>query len=280
MINNTLDIQGHRGCRGLYPENSIPAFLHAIDLGVTTLECDAVISKDHKVILSHEPFMSHEICVTPAGDSIIPATEHSHNIYALNYEQIKDYDCGSAFVTRFPNQKKLPTHKPSLEDVVKHVNQALSENGLDFIYYNLEIKRKKEWDFTHHPDYQTFADIVIEQVNKLGIMPYTTIQCFDIETLQYIHKKYPRVKLVYLIENDYTPEANMDVLGFIPEVYSPYYKLVDTHLVDFCASKKMKLIPWTVNDAEDIKHMINLEVDGIISDYPDRLINIYRELKP
>ena len=233
-----MDIQGHRGCRGLLPENTIEAFSKAIDLGVNTLEFDAVISSDHKVIISHEPFMSHEICLTPSGEEILKEDASLHNIYKMTYEEIKSYDCGSKFHDRFPKQKKLKTHKPSLIDVV-----SCAESKDENILYNIEIKRKIEWDNIFHPDNKTFADLVVNEILNLNIESKTTVQCFDISTLKYIRGKYPKIKLVYLIENKETPKQNIEKLGFVPHVYSPEFKLVDTFLVDYCSQKKMKLIP-------------------------------------
>ena len=269
-----MDIQGHRGCRGLYPENTIPAFINAIDLGVDTLEMDAVVSKDGLTIISHEPFMSHEICRTPENLPITSNHEQNHNIYQLTYEEIKSYDCGSSFVDRFPQQKKLSVHKPSLLDMAYAVKTKLVEVGLPHINYNIEIKRKPQWDFSHHPPYTEFADIVINDIMSAGIMDTTTVQCFDIATLQYIHRKYPEVRLVYLVEEKGKPEANIGKLGFIPHIYSPLFKLVNKALVDYCVSQQLQLIPWTVNEEQDIRTMIDLGVAGIISDYPDRVIKM------
>ena len=272
-----MDVQGHRGCRGYYPENTIQGFLHAIDIGVHTLEMDAVVSKEGLTIISHEPFMSHEISMTPDGRYISGKDEEKHNIYKMSYDEIKTYDTGSRSHPRFLDQLKLSTHKPSLIDMAKAVKRKLVEKGLLSINYNIEIKRKPKWDITeHHPDLKTFADIVIRDIIQAGIMPTTTVQCFDVPTLQYIHETYPEVKTVYLVENENTPDQNLDLLGFMPTVYSPDFKLVDEALVLLCKHNRMKLIPWTVNELTDIEHMIALKVDGIISDYPNRVINLLK----
>ena len=101
----SLDIQGHRGCRGLYPENSIPAFKKALDLGVTTLELDVVISKDKKVVVSHEPFMNHHIVLDPRGNEIAANDERSYNLFEMTYDSIKQYDCGTKGHQDFPFQR-------------------------------------------------------------------------------------------------------------------------------------------------------------------------------
>ncbi|NNE27011.1 MAG: glycerophosphodiester phosphodiesterase [Saprospiraceae bacterium] len=269
-----LDIQGHRGCRGLYPENSIPAFLHAIELGVHTLEFDVVISKDKKVIVSHEPFMSHEICTTPDGSKIEINEESKHNLYQLSYDEIKSYDCGSLYFEKFPDQEKLKTYKPSLKDVVDAVNNKLNSVGISTINYNIEIKRKAKWDNTFHPEYHEFADLVIAEIEALGIMDKTTVQCFDVPTLQYIHETYPNVRLVYLIYNQNGIENNLELLGFNPAVYSPYHGLIKAGTAEYCKERQIQLIPWTVNEVEDMQKMIDRGVDGIITDYPDRLIEL------
>jgi len=268
-----IDIQGHRGCRGLYPENSIPAFIHALQLGVNTLELDVVISKDEKVIISHEPFMSHLICRLPDSTDITKNNEITHKIFELNYNQIKDYDCGSKYVEKFPLQIKLPTYKPSLSDMVKSM-EVISRHH----FYNIEIKRKPYHDGLFHPPYKRFADLVIKELNALEITNRTTVQCFDVETLQYIHLAYPDIKLVYLIENNNSFQENIDFLGFTPNVYSPYFKLVDKGLTTKCKAMKILLIPWTVNTLKDMKSIIEIGVDGIISDYPDLLIKTMNQL--
>ncbi len=272
-----MDVQGHRGCRGYFPENTIPGFLHAIEIGVDTLEMDAVVSKEGLTIISHEPFMSHEIAMNPNGQLITKEEEEKYNIFKMSYDEIKSYDIGSRSHPRFLDQINITTHKPSLIDMAAAVKRKLVEKGLTSISYNIEIKRKPKWDKSpHHPNLKTFADIVIRDIVQAGIMPTTTVQCFDVPTLQYIHEAYPEVKTVYLIENENTPEQNLDVLGFMPTIYSPDFKLVDATLVLLCKNNGMKLIPWTVNELTDIKKMIALKVDGIISDYPNRVINLLK----
>ena len=264
-----IDIQGHRGARGLYPENTIAGFIHAIKLGVNTLELDVVVSKDLKVIVSHEPYMNHEICKSPESADILKKNETNHNLFELTYEEIKAYDCGSKYYPRFKKQKKISCHKPSLKDMVGEVEKLSSNHS-----YNIEIKRRPEWDHIYHPEYRKFADLLITELEDLGITERTTVQCFDVATLQYLHSKYPHVKLVYLIANRNSFAENIENLGFTPFIYSPHYKLVDKKLVKECLTANVKLIPWTVNKKKKMRKLIKLGVDGIITDYPNKLIEL------
>lgn len=269
-----LDIQGHRGCRGLMPENSIPAFEHALKLGVNTLEMDAVITMDKQVIVSHEPFMSHEICLDTTGQEIREEDELSHNIYQMTYAQVQRYDCGSKFVKRFPDQEKMPVHKPLLKEVIQRAEAFQQAAGQDPVLYNIETKSRPDRDNTYHPEPKEFVDLLVAIFKETGIYDRTTLQSFDIRTLQYAHETYPDLQLVLLIENQKSLEENLEALGFVPQVYSPYFKFVDERMVQVCRQKGMKLIPWTVNSPSDIQQILQLGVDGIISDYPDRVLEI------
>lgn len=274
MVDN-LDIQGHRGCRGLMPENTVAGFIKAIDLGVNTLEMDVVVNSNGDVFVSHEPFFNHEIAITPDGTEITEETEKSHNMYPLSVEEIKAYDVGSKKHPRFPIQKKMESSKPLLKEVVAASERYSKQNGITPLLYNIEIKRKAEHDGVYHPEMKNFADVVCAEIRRCGIMDRTTVQCFDVPTLQYIHETYPNVKLVYLIENTNPFEENLKLLGFQPEVYSPYFQLVTEDLLSYSKKKGMKVIPWTVNEVVDIEKLIDDAVDGIISDYPDKVIEIW-----
>ena len=116
--------------------------------------------------------------------------------------------------------------------------------------------------------------MVCNEIKDLGIAERSTVQCFDIETLQYVHTAYPKFRLVLLIQNMNPFQNNIDDLGFSPWAYSPYYKLVSEDLIKYCKSKGIKVIPWTVNEEKDIILMLEKGVDGIISDYPDRVVEI------
>jgi glycerophosphoryl diester phosphodiesterase len=271
----TIDFQGHRGCRGLMPENTIPAFKKALDLGVETLEMDVVITHDKKVILSHEPWFSHEIALKPDGGEISLDEETSHRIYAMNYDETKAYDVGLKPHPRFPEQKKISINKPLLTDVIKQSEYYAVQLGRSAPFYNIETKCRPEGDSIFHPAPEEFVDLLVGVIQESGIEDRVIVQSFDIRTLQTAKSKYPDIKLALLIENSKSPQENIETLGFTPDIYSPDYALVDDELISFSKEKGMKVIPWTVNETEEMEKLIALGVDGIITDFPDRIPSGY-----
>jgi glycerophosphoryl diester phosphodiesterase len=269
-----FDWQGHRGARGLLPENSLPAFRKALELGVNTLELDVVISKDLQVVVSHEPWFSSEICLTPDGNQIRPEEARNHNLFELDYNEIKKYDCGSLGNPRFPGQKKVSVQKPLLTDVFRMAEKYCKDEMRNEIHYNIEIKSNPEWDGIFHPDYRIFSDIVYATIDAYIPWERVTIQSFDFRILRYFHEEYPVVRLSALEESESDPEKVLESLGFSPEIYSPYYKLLKPRKVEWLHEKGIKVIPWTVNDAKDMIDLVKMGVDGIITDYPDRIPEI------
>ena len=276
-VSSDFDIQGHRGCRGYYPENTGKGFLKAMEMGITTLEMDVVISADKQVLLSHEPFMNHEICLTPEGKEITELEEKSFNIYKMNYAEIVKFDCGSKTHPRFEQQEKAKEVKPLLSDVI----QLIEKNKPDGvkIHYNIETKTEESTDSIFHPKPELFVDLVMQEIKNAGIEKQVIIQSFDVRTLQVLNQKYPKIKTALLIENTLTYNENIALLGFIPNVYSPEFISVDMDLAIACKKDDIKLIPWTVNEYSDIEKMILCGVDGIISDYPDRVLKVIEKQK-
>ena len=265
-----FDVQGHRGARGLMPENSIPGFLLAIDSGVTTLELDVVITKDKQVVLSHEPWISASICLDSIGEPLDPKQEKRYNIYKLTYDQLTRFDCGSQGNKNFPRQLKMPTTKPLLRDVIVTVENHIRNYGSYEVDYNIEIKSSPDGDKKFHPGVEEFSDLVYEVVDQYIPLDRLVIQSFDFRVLKYWHKKYSQVRLSALVENTKSVENNLDDLGFKPSVYSPYYKLLTKEKVNFLHSKGIRVVPWTVNEASDMLALKGMRVDGFITDYPDR----------
>ncbi len=265
-----IDFQGHRGCRGLLPENTIPAFIKALDY-VSTLECDVVVSKDKQVIVSHDPWMEAALCSHSDGRPVSEEEEKSIRIIELDYEEIKTYDCGLRGNKRFPNQAPMAVYKPSMKEMVTSVDQYCRENKLPLPWYDIEIKSLPSWYGKYTPHPAEYVDIILAEIEELGIAHRLNLQSFDINILEEIHQKNDKIVLAYLIENLSTFEKNMTKISFVPDIYSPYFRFVSKKLVDKAHAKGMKLIPWTVNEVKDMRKMIHVGVDGIITDYPDRI---------
>ncbi len=266
-----IDIQGHRGCRGILPENTIEAFKKTIELGVHTLELDVVISKDNIVVVSHEPFMNHEICLTPSGNEITEENEKQYNLYEMTFDSIKQFDCGTKKHPRFPEQGKLKTRKPSLEEVIQ-ISKKLNSD----IKFNIELKALPEYDEIYTPIPEEFVTLVLEVLNENEAFTATNLQSFDIRILEEIKKQSPEMPLALLVDEDETIQDKLSKLSFIPEIISPYFKLLNVEKVKNLQGENFKVIPWTINEVEDLKQMIDLNVDGIITDYPDRLIKLLK----
>jgi len=266
-----FDKEGHRGCRGLMPENTIPAMLTAIDLGVTTLEMDAVITKDKRVILSHEPFFNHEITTRRYGQLVTEQEERSFNIFKMTYAETQRFDVGLKPHPRFPQQKRMAATKPLLENVIDSAEHYAEEKKHPKLFYNIETKSQPHTDNIYHPIPADFVELLVAVIKKKKIEDRVIIQSFDFRTLQYLHAKYPSIKTAALIEgfDKRSLQQQLDQLGFTPTIYSPEHTLVTEELIRKCHEKQMKVIPWTVNDKASMDRLKSLGVDGMISDYPD-----------
>lgn len=272
-----FDYEGHRGCRGLMPENSLPAMTHALDLGVTTLEMDIVFTKDSIAILSHEPIFNHEITTLPSGVFIDEKEENQYNIFQLTFAETKRYDVGLKPHPRFPKQQKLAAHKPSLDEVFYTVNQYLLKSKRPHPFFNIETKTKPSTDDRFHPAPGPFVDLLMKVIQQQQMEPWVIIQSFDPRTLIYLHAHYPQIKTALLIE-DYDKrslQTQINQLGFVPTIYSPHEMLVTPTLIQQCHKQHIKVVPWTINEVDRMQLLKDMGVDGLISDYPD----LYRSLK-
>ena len=270
-MQNTFDTQGHRGSRGLMPENTFPAMRTALDLGVVTLEMDVVVSKDKKIVVSHEPWMGAEIATKPDGKPVTKEEERSLNIYQMDYADVKKFDVGMRPHPRFPRQQKLSVYKPLLSDLLDSIQQYMTTSRRPLPFFNIETKSMPIGDNLYHPAPAEFVELLMSVIKEKQIEDRVIIQSFDFRTLQYLHEKYPTIKTAMLIEgfDQRGLDNQLKALGFTPTIYSPSHELVNADLVRKCHEKNIKVIPWTVNDKNRIEELKSLGVDGIISDYPD-----------
>jgi glycerophosphoryl diester phosphodiesterase len=266
-----FDFEAHRGGRGLMPENTIPAMLNAIRIPeVVTLEMDVHISKDGQVLVSHDPYFNAAITTTPDGKYLSAKEGQAILLYKMNYADIKKYDVGMKPHPDFPRQQKLAVSKPLLSVLIDSVEQFAAANHRVMLY-NIEIKSKKEGDNINHPEPGVFAEKLIAVLKEKRILDRCVIQSFDPRAIQVVHQQYPSVQTSFLVDKNGADKLDEQLkkLDFLPTIYSPVYTAVTQELVDACHAKKIKIIPWTVNSAEEIQRLAGLGVDGLISDYPD-----------
>lgn len=270
VIPKNFDWQGHRGCRGLMPENTVIAFLEALKYPVTTLEMDVVISKEGEIIVSHDPWMDHEICMGPGGEEITAANERQHNIFTLTLAEIRKYDCGKKGNPKFPRQQKIPTTKPTLSIVVNAVKEYCRNSGRLLPGFNIEIKSHEAGYGSFVPYPKEFVARVLHEIISLEIEPQTTLQSFDLQVLRELHTQMAfGSRISYLVESGRSIEEAIAKLGFTPQIYSPHHRLVSKKTITYAQAHNISVIPWTVNDTKDFRKLIRLGVDGIITDYPD-----------
>jgi glycerophosphoryl diester phosphodiesterase len=265
-IPENLDWQGHRGSRGLMPENSIEGFIHALSFPVRTLELDVVLTKDNVVLVSHEPWFSEEICDCAALEN--------KNLYQLTYAEIKQIKCGNKPHPRFPEQQQLATYKPSLIDVVEVVKKHCKAQGIDMPRFNIELKSQPDWDGIYLPETQLFVERVYETIRGLGIVELTTIQSFDPRVLNVFMGMNTNLQFAFLTEEKGDPLEQMLVLDKLPDIYSPNHLSIDKAQVEQLQKLKMRVIPWTVNTIQEMREMLKMGVDGIITDYPNLILEL------
>lgn len=259
------DCQAHRGSRGLYPENTLDAFQKSVELlGLKTLELDVVLTKDKEVLISHEPWFSPEICLDPQGQELPDSSRIS--LYALGYAEIQAWDCGSKGNARFPEQQAAPATKPLLKELFARM-QSLGHNN---IHYNIELKFSEEGVNSWHPPLDEAVAAVLATLKEANMEHACNLQAFDRAVLREIRKQAPSMPLAYLLESYRGLDKELEELGFVPEILSPYYKTVNAQMLADCRAQGMALIPWTVNEVEDMRRLMKLGVDALITDYPNR----------
>lgn len=166
----------------------------------------------------------------------------------------------------------MKAYKPLLAHLIDSVMDYASQNQRTIPRFNIETKCRPEGDRLYHPEPSVFVDSLMRVIQDKKIIASVTIQSFDIRTLQYLHRKDSTVSIALLIDEKDTRsiDQQFDELGFKPNIYSPHYSLVNVGLIESCHQLGIKVIPWTVNDADKMKQLKKIGVDGLITDYPDR----------
>lgn len=256
-----LDIQGHRGCRGLLPENTIPAFKKALALRVTTLEFDLQATKDWTLVVYHDPHLDPKRCIYDDGRKV-----PKRLIEELTYGDLADIDCGQLFDPRFPTQKKTSGLRiPRLQDVLVLAQQA------DYpVRLNIEMKwRERKDGLSVHE----LAGRIIALIKHYDFQSRTIIQSFYPPALRAVREIDSDIARAILVEKpeDYDHRFRESAATIL----SPRFQQLRLKDVRRFQGRGVSVIPWTVNEAADICRLIRWGVDGIISDYPDRVIELY-----
>ena len=292
-----FDLQGHRGARGLMPENTLPAFAKALSIGVTTLELDIGVTKDGVVIVSHNPLVDKSLARGADGKWLT----QEPLMKDLTFSETQAYDVGrlepdSRSAKRFPDQVPVDgTRMPSLAQVFDLVKKS----GNASVRFNIETKINPLKP-QNTADPETFAAAVLNVVRIYGFESRVSIQSFDWRTLKVVQALNPQIETVYLTaqqnwmntvngENgDWT--AGLKVSDFensVPKmikaaggaVWSPFYRDLTPALIAEAQASGLKVIPWTVNDEPTMRSLIKMGVDGLISDYPDKLRAVLIDMK-
>ena len=267
------EIHGHRGCRGLLPENTIPAFLHALRLGVDVLELDVVISQDQQVVVSHEPWLAAHLGRGPSGELIDPRQEQTYNLYQMPYATIRRCVVGEWPNLAFPGQQPLASYRPLLREVLAATEAACQLAPRPPVGYSVELKSTTAGDNLYHPQPLLFAELVLAELAAAGVLPRTTLLSFDRRLLQAARRLLPAQPVCLLSEEPTSPDFLFEQLGFVPDTFGPDFQLLSAGLVQRLAAHfpHLRVVPWTVNTLPDLRQAIVWHVAGITTDYPDVL---------
>jgi glycerophosphoryl diester phosphodiesterase len=258
-----IDLQGHRGARGHAPENTLPGFERALAIGVTTLELDVGVTRDGVVVIHHDRSLNPDLARGPDGQWIPPP---GPLIKDVSFVELQRFDVGrirpgSEYARRFPHQKPVDgTRIPRLSDLFARAGPA--------VRFNIETKLTAEAPQDTLPP-EPFARALIAEVRKAGMQRRTTVQSFDWRTLKLVEQEAPDIATVYLTDSKNADPERVHSAG--GRRWSPDFQTLTSEKMQSARRLGLKVIPWTVNEPSDIARMLELKVDGIISDYPDRV---------
>ena len=292
----TIDLQGHRGARGLMPENTLPAFAKALEIGVTTLELDTNVTRDGVVVIVHDSMLNADLARLPDGKWLETPAGKGPPIFSMNFNELQRFDVGrikpgTKYAERHPEQQSIDgTRIPRLADLFALVRKS----GNDRVRFNIETKLSPfEREVTPGPD--AFVDALLGVITQEKMRFRVTIQSFDWRTLKIVQQRTPEIPTVYLSSQQswldninaearegsaWTAGLNArDFGGSVAKmvkaaggaVWSPYFGDIDQANVAEAQRIGLKVVVWTVNEKADIERMLDCKVDGIISDYPNRV---------
>lgn len=258
-----IDVQGHRGARGHAPENTLAGFQRALQLGVTTLELDVGVTRDGVVVIHHDRSLNPDTTREPDGRWIAAP---GPLLWSLTYEELQRYDVGrirpgSEYAKRFPHQQAIDGARvPALKD--------LFSMAPAFVKFNIETKISSQAPGETLPP-EPFARALVVEVRRAGAAARTTIQSFDWRTLKVVEQDAPEIATAYLTGTSNADPERVHAAG--GRIWSPDFTTLTAQKLAAARGLALKVVPWTVNERADIVRALDMKVDGIISDYPDRV---------
>jgi glycerophosphoryl diester phosphodiesterase len=276
-----LEVHGHRGCRGLLPENTLPAFQRALELGADALELDVVVSQDGQLVVSHEPWLAAKLGRGPQGERLDLAYEHDYNLYQMPYATIRQCPVGEWPHPDFPTQQPVPSYRPLLREVLHQAETWAQQLSRPAVRYSVELKSTAEGDEVFHPAPATFVGLVLAELRTADVLARTTLLSFDPRVLRAARQVQPDLALCFLLEDHLPPVSELFAgLGFVPTTLGPDFQLLSAAKVQAirAAYPGLRLVPWTVNSLADLQLVHSWSVNGITTDYPDRLLALLRRL--
>lgn len=281
---HAFDLQGHRGTRGLAPENTLVAFQRALALGVTTLETDLAVTRDGALVISHDPVLNPDLVRGPDGKWL---PSKGPPIHSLTLEQLRTYDVGrtnpaSAYGKQYPEQQPADGQRfPTLKEVF-----ALGAGNK--VRFAIETKITPA-SGSDTPDPATFAKLVVDAIREAGMTGRVEVLSFDWRTLVEVKKLAPEIRTVCITQStpnfdnatNSTWTAGLELSrhdGSVPKLvraagcntWSSFFRNLTPATIAEGQSLGLTVLPWTVNDPADMARLIDWKVDGLITDYPDR----------
>ena len=258
QVKAQLSFYGHRGCRGVYPENSLIGFNFASKLDIDGIELDVVVNKEKKLVISHEAFFKKRICNNKNFKG------KQNNLYQLNQNEIAQIDCGCKRNNLFRKQKKVSTTKPLFSELVQKVN-------LNSKQILMEVKSFPSNYEKSQPLPKDFAGIVVKEIEDSKMRDQIIVMSFDAKFLNALHLKDSTIRCILLT---YLPARKSNYflkdLDFKPYGLGLFHGTLSSSLVNDIKRQEIKVFTWTVNNRRKVKKLIHFGVDAIITDYPDK----------
>ena len=256
---------GHRGARGVFPENSIPGFQLALAKGADMLELDLAVTKDKQVVLSHDPVIPEGLC---AHSENVDVGEEGRTIYQMTYEELQAFRCGGAGHPKFPDQEKTAVEIPLLSAVIDSCLAYTEASGLPKPRFDVELKFSEKEEGAHYPKRDEYVSLVLDVIREKGVESRCVLTSFDLGIVQTIHRISPETKVGWIIANFKGVKGNVKQLGFVPDYFVVYHRLASKKMVQDAREHGIGIMVWTVNSPKRVEKLRKKGVTSIISDYP------------